>query len=92
MTAGMDTAMTQVVADDVMPLVPRRGVDPVAAEYRTVTASDLTDFATEDELDWLENQARPVHQASRLDAAVIALAIALTAALVGVTIGVFKLF
>jgi len=49
-------------------------------------------WASEDELDWLENQARPLREARSLDAALIGIAVTLTAAVVAITLGLLKLF
>jgi hypothetical protein len=49
------------------------------------------DGASEDELDWLENHRRSSHEASRLDAAVIGIAVLLTAVVIATTIRLLKL-
>ena len=86
--------MTQALAQDVMAAAPRRASDRVAApaDYAAAFAARPSGLATEDELDWLENHSRPAYVPGRTDAVFIAFAVVLTAAVVGLTIGILKLF
>jgi hypothetical protein len=82
--------MSQLMAEQVVTTAPRRG-RLIGDEPVTPTASPI-DFVSEDDLDWAENQSRTRHDATRLDAAFIGLAITLTAVVIAVAIGLFSRF
>ena len=87
-----DVEMSQLMADQVVTTAPAPGYSRFGADERTLHAASAIDFASEDDLDWAENQARTRQDVTRLDAAFIGLAITLTAAVIAVAVGLFGNF